>query len=179
MHEHLLTLEEFEALPDDPYFRHEVSRGRLVREPPPSDEHGGIVVEFAYRLRSYLESHPEVGRLRAESGFLLAEQPLTVRGPDIAFVRLDRPTPDTGYFRGSPDIAVEVVSPSNTAADIQEKVLEYLEAGTALVWVVYPRTHTLVEHRSRSEVRILGADDLLSTSLLPDFALRVADLFAG
>lgn len=60
MPEPLLTLEEFEALPDDPHYRDEVSRGRLVREPPPSDEHGAIVVEFAYRLRTYLESHPGV-----------------------------------------------------------------------------------------------------------------------
>lgn len=94
-------------------------------------------------------------------------------------MRLSRPTPDAGYFRGAPDIAIEVVSPSNTAADIQEKVLDYLEARTALVWVVYPRTRTLVEHRSMSEVRMLGVDDVLSAPLLPDFALRVADLFAG
>jgi Uma2 family endonuclease len=175
--EQSLTLEEYEALPEDPYFRDEVSRGRLVREPRPGYRHGSVVARIAHLLSSYVDAHPGTGRVVAESGFILEDTPLTLRGPDVAFVRAERDTPQKSFFRGWPDIAIEVVSPSNTAAELQEKVLEFLDAGTALVWVVYPDTRIVVEYRSPAEFSLLRATDVLATPLLPGLGATVAELF--
>jgi Uma2 family endonuclease len=173
----LLTLEEYEALPADDGSIDEVSHGRLVREPQPAYEHGRIAARMAHLLLSYIDAHPGIGQAVGAAGFVLEDTPLTLRGPDVAFVRAGRPTPGRGFFRGAPDIAVEIVSPSNSAADLQQKILELIDAGTALVWVVYPASRTVIEHRSRSEISILRADDVLTTPLLPGFAAPVSTLF--
>ncbi|MGQ0815177.1 MAG: Uma2 family endonuclease [Gemmatimonadota bacterium] len=175
--EQLLTLEEYQALPDDGRYIDEVSRGRLVREPRPAYRHGRIVMRIGQLLLNYVDAHPGAGRVVAESGFVLEDVPLTLRGPDVAFIRADRAEPAKGFFRGAPDIAIEVVSPSNTAAELQEKVLEFLDAGTSLVWVVYPDTRTVVEHRSASDISLLRASDGLTTPLLPGFQIPVSALF--
>ncbi|MGQ0815351.1 MAG: Uma2 family endonuclease [Gemmatimonadota bacterium] len=173
----MLTFEEFGALPEDGYWRDELSRGRLVREPPPGYEHGSVVARIAHLLSKYVDAHPGSGRVVAESGFVLEEAPATVRAPDVAFIRTGRNEPERGYFRGAADIAVEVVSPFSRASDLQEKVLQYLDAGAQLVWVVYPETRTVVEHRSRSDIALLRESETLTTPLLPGFEVRVAALF--
>ncbi|HUP00585.1 MAG TPA: Uma2 family endonuclease [Gemmatimonadota bacterium] len=76
-----------------------------------------------------------------------------------------------------PDLAVEIVSPSNTAADIQEKVLEYLAAGSRLVWVVHPRSRSVTVYRSREEIRVLvEGESLEGDDVLPGFRLGVSEL---
>ena len=175
--EGLLSLQEYESLPEDDRYIDEVSRGRLVREPQPAYQHGRIVARAAHLLSLYLDAHPDIGRIVVESGFVLEDVPLTVRGPDVAFVRAGRPEPERGFFRGAPDLAVEIVSPSNTAAELQEKVLEFLAAGTSLVWVVYPETRTVVVHHSHTEISLLRATDVLTASLLPGLELPVSALF--
>lgn len=175
----LITLEQYEVLPESDYYIEELSRGVLVREPRPGDEHGAIVPRIIIRLGAYLSAHPEVGELRSESGFLLSTQPATVRGPDVAVV-LAKNLPlikPRSFFVGAPDIAIEVISPGNTASDIQRKVLEFIEAGTAVVWVVYPATATVVEHLSDGSITLLNGGDILETPLMPGFALRVSELF--
>ena len=175
----LLTLEEYEALPSDPYYEDELSRGRVVREPPAGDEHGRIVPQVIVLLRRYLDVHPGIGQLRADSGFVLAQQPATVRGPDVAVIlehRLPATSPRS-FFMGAPDIAVEVVSPSNSASNMQAKVLDYLDAGTGVVWVIYPQTRTVVEHLADGTIRLLNDRQTLQTPLLPGFHVLVAELF--
>lgn len=84
----------------------------------------------------------------------------------------------TGFLRGAPDLAVEVVSPSNRAGDIQEKVREYLGAGGSQVWVVYPRTRSIAVHASPGGARVLGEDDTLhGGDLLPGLSVPVVELF--
>lgn len=79
----------------------------------------------------------------------------------------------------APDLAAEILSPSNTASGVQEKVLEYLDAGTRLVWVIDPRTRVVNTYRSRTDVRLLGElDELDGGEVLPGFRLPVKDLFA-
>jgi len=99
----------------------------------------------------------------------------------VAFVRQERIPPEgepEGYWELSPDLAVEVVSPTDSAAHIQAKVQEYLEAGTRLVWVVYPRTQTVVVYRPSGEALVLGEEDMLTgEDVLPGFACRVGDIF--
>ncbi|HUG38851.1 MAG TPA: Uma2 family endonuclease [Longimicrobiales bacterium] len=177
-----LTLAEFEALPPPGTERWELSAGLLVREPLPGNAHGAVVANITAALHAWAAGAG--GMVVAESGFVLSaderEDGPTVRGPDVAWVAPDRAgygVPE-GFFRGAPDLAVEVVSPSNSAADIQEKVLQYMEAGSRQVWVAYPRTRTLVVHERGASARILGAAQTLEGGdLLPGFSVPVADLF--
>ena len=83
-----------------------------------------------------------------------------------------------GWIRGSPDIAVEVLSPSDTSSGIQQKVLDYLEAGGARVWVVDPQADTVTVYRADGSAALLrGTDTLRDEALLPGFALPLSQLF--
>lgn len=176
-----LTIEEFQRLPDEDC-RTELVRGVVVREPPAGFEHGRHASRIGYHLRRYVEEHPVGEVCGAETGFILSTDPPTVRAPDAAFVAAARIPPGgvQGFFPGAPDLAVEVVSPSNSASDIQAKVFDYLDAGARLVWVVYPETRTVAVHRTRAEARFLtDADALDGGDALPGFRLEVARLFEG
>jgi Uma2 family endonuclease len=176
-----LTIEEFERLPDDGY-RDELVRGWVVREPPPGAEHGGVATELSARLRNFVREH-HLGRIVSDSGFILAETPPTVRAPDIAFITTERIPPaglPVRYFPGSPDLAVEIVSPSNTPAAIQAKVDDYLAAGTRVVWVVEPRARTVTVYRPDHKIRMLREDDELDGGeVLPGFRVGVRAIFEG
>jgi Uma2 family endonuclease len=176
-----LTIEEFERLPDEDC-RMELVRGVVVREPRARFEHGRKHADVVYVLRRHVEEHP-VGKVcGAETGFILSTDPPTVRAPDAAFVAAARiPAGGVeGFFPGAPDLAVEIVSPSSTASDIQAKVFDYLDAGARLVWVVYPETRTVAVHRTRAEARHLTEMDVLDGGdVLPGLRLGVARLFAG
>ncbi|HET9582162.1 MAG TPA: Uma2 family endonuclease [Gemmatimonadota bacterium] len=178
--EGLLTLEEFERLPEENEYLLELVRGRLVREPRPGAEHGLLAGELVGRLYHHVRHHG-LGRVVTETGFLLAEDPPTVRGPDVAFIsagRFPRTDVPQGFWRVAPDLAVEIVSPSNSATEIQEKVLEYLEVGAALVWVVDPRIRTVTVFRSKTDVRVLTEEGVLEGGdVLPGFQLAIAELF--
>jgi Uma2 family endonuclease len=152
-----------------------------VREPRPETRHGQLIV----RLSSWMHVHASergIGIVTADTGFVTSVEPPTVRGPDIAFFAVEgAPTEEMlkGFRQGGPDLAVEVVSPSNTASEIDEKVLEYLGAGTRLVWVVEPRTRSVTAYRSRDDIRLLTEGDVLEgDDVLPGFAVPVARIFA-
>lgn len=176
--ERSITLEEFLALPEDGY-RHEVSRGRLIREPQPGDEHGQICAEIAGILRDYLKEHP-IGRIRVNSGVLLSREPPTVRGPDVSFVLASRLAYGTAdpFLNGAPDLAVEVVSPSNRAAELLEKIAEYFAGEAKVVWVVYPRTKSIAVHLANGEVSIVAGDAALTApDVLPGFSVPAYVVF--
>jgi Uma2 family endonuclease len=176
----LLTIEEFAELPDDGW-RLELVRGHVVREPPAGFDHGGIAALIVAALVKFVQVR-KLGRvLTADSGFILSEKPPTVRAPDVAFVRADRLDFDTRRFAPfAPDLAVEILSPSNTVSEVHDKVLDYLDAGTDLVWVVDPDSRTVMVYRSRSEIRLLRAgEEIDGADVLPGFRCRVAELFGG
>ena len=175
------TLEEYQRMPENDAWRDELVRGRIVREPRPGARHG-VVLEALFRSLA-ARIPPSRGRVLFESGFLLRVDPPTVRGPDLAFISAGRISPEgipEGYWTIAPDLAIEVVSPSNTTGEMLEKVMEYLDAATRLVWVVDPRTRTVAAYRSRSEIRLLAEEDTLDgADVLPELSIPVADLFAG
>ena len=175
----LLTVEEFASLPDYEN-RTELVRGRLVREPPAGFEHGHLAAVVAHRLKSFADANDLGLVLAAETGFLLFDDPPTVRAPDAAFVAKERLPPDRhGFAHLAPDLAVEIVSPSNTVAQVQDKVCDYLDAGTRMVWIVEPRRQTVMVYRSRDDIHLLtGADVIDGGEVLPGFRLAVAELFA-
>lgn len=177
----LLTVEEYLALPDEPGYRSELVRGRVVREPRPAPLHGLLQARIAHRLVAYEEARGGRGAVLAESGFLLAADPPTLRGPDFAYVAAER-IPAGGYdqsvWRFAPDLAVEVISPSNRWTEIQEKVSDYLAAGTRLVWVVDAIARTVTVYRQGGEARRLAeGDELSGADVLPGLRIPLAELF--
>lgn len=175
-----ITLEEFQRMPEEDAHRVELSRGRVVREPRPGAEHGWLAGRLVRLLGSYAEEH-DLGLVVTQTGFLLAENPPTIRGPDAAFIANEQLSGEeipTGLWTVPPSLAAEVVSPSNSVGEIQEKVLEYLEAGTELVWVVEPRSRAVTVWRPPPEARSVREEDVLDgADVLPGFRLEVAALF--
>lgn len=176
--EPLVTIEEFERLPDEPG-RAELVRGRVVREPPAGYEHGRVAMQIGARLWAHVRANDLGEVLATDTGFVLAQDPPTVRAPDAAFVSKARvPVPCPGFGRLAPDLAVEVISPSDTAERTQGRILDYLEAGTRVVWLVDPNHRSVTVYRSRSDIRLLGSEDELEGGeMLPGFRLPLSDLF--
>jgi Uma2 family endonuclease len=126
----------------------------------------------------------KLGRLfGAETGFQFGIKPNGkpfVRCPDMAFVRQERlvlPIP-VEYMPYPPDIAIEVLSPGNTAQQIHDKVRDYLKNGVAIVWVVYPNSESVVVHTTEGSKEYEGEDMLDGGEILPEFRLMVKDIFA-
>jgi Uma2 family endonuclease len=96
----------------------------------------------------------------------------------VAFIRRERvPDPLPDGFWPAPDLAVEVLSPSNRVMAMQQKVLEYLESGTRVVWLVDPLNNVVTVYRTPSEARILHANELLAIDdVIPGFSLTVGEL---
>jgi Uma2 family endonuclease len=158
----------------------ELVKGELVEMTPPGETHGHAALSLGSRLFNFVEIH-KLGKMMVESGYKLSANPDTVRAPDISFLSATKiPTdglPD-GYINGAPDLAVEVVSPGDTASEIQNKVQDYLAYGTQLVWVVYPQQRLVVTYYPDGTARTLRETDSLSgETVIPGFSCRVSDIF--
>lgn len=175
----LLSLYEFEHRSSGDDYREELVRGVLVREPPPASRHGWL----QSRISSLLAEHAgrnDLGLVLVETGFILADDPATVRAPDVSFVARDRAAgyPSDRYGRTPPDLAVEIVSPSDRASAILEKVFDYLDAGVRMVWVVDPASRSVSVYRSRSDIRILRVGDVLEGGeVVVGLSIEMARLF--
>lgn len=176
----LMTADDLERMPDDGY-RYELVKGALVRMAPVNLEHGQIALRIGARLLAHVEPRG-LGAVAVEAGYRLASDPDTVRGPDVSFVATARiPTEgrSTGFLTIAPDLAVEVVSPDDTAAEIEAKVQDYIAAGTRMVLVVHPRTQTVTVYRPDGSARVLRAGEAIDgADVVPSFSLPVRDLFA-
>jgi Uma2 family endonuclease len=163
--------------------RHGLIAGELRTMPLNGAQHGQIAARMAISLGTYVLDHRLGVVLGTGIGFLLARHPDTVRAPDVAFVRqarVDEVGRTSDYWPGPPDLAVEVVSPSDRPAEVAKKVAAWLAAGSALVLVVDPRRRTVAVHAGDAPVRLLtGADMLESGAVVPGWSLPVAALFAG
>lgn len=175
-----VTADQLLRMPDDGH-RYELIAGELKKTTPAGWEHGAV----GGRLHAWLGGHVEQNDLgmifTAETGFLLARNPDTVRAPDIAFVHKDHvpaTLPEEAFWPGAPDLAVEVVSPGDTVGEVADKVKSWLDAGARLVWVVNPKSRTVTVHRSATEISILTENDELGAEdLLPGFCRRVLEMF--
>lgn len=175
----LLTLAEYAALdvPEDEYVT-ELVRGVVVREPRPRRRHGAVQAELAYRLKAWAKAHG--AEVTVESGYILSEEPATLRGPDVAVVLEPRSAAGEpgGWVRGAPDVAVEVLSPSDTSSAMQRKVLEYLAADARRVWIVDPDARTVTVHRPDGSANILREHQTLTgEDVLPGFSVEVRKIF--
>lgn len=178
----LLTLEEFAALPDDGR-RLELVRGE-VRELSPVH---GPAATVASNIIWLLMAHVVPRKLRRvysdATGFALLGAQHTNRVPDVAFVRADRLPPGgirPGPLRFVPDLVVEVLSPSETASILEDKLADYREAGAALIWVVDPVVRLVTVHPADAPSYSLREGNALTGDrVLPDFRCAAAELFEG
>jgi len=141
--------------------------------------HAIITARLIFLLASYVYAH-DLGEISTEGGYQLDDTPDSVRAPDVAFVTKARITPIVeGYEPNPPDLAIEVISPSNTADEMNEKIAEYFAAGVQQVWLVYPTTRTIQIYTSLKQIIGLDVTDTLeSDTLLPGFSVPVRDIFA-
>ncbi len=171
-------------LPKNAGKRFELIEGVIVEMSPTGWLHGDVAMEIGALIRSYVKAH-NLGRVTAaETGFSLTGDSLNVLAPDVGFIaagRIPEQLPD-GYVPFAPDLAVEVVSPGNSPAEIRTKIEKYLQYGTQLVWIVYPNKKKVdVYHPTGGQgamVEFVNIDGTLSGgNVLPGFELSVKDIF--
>jgi Uma2 family endonuclease len=133
---------------------------------------------IVFALQSYANKHG--GDVLPEQSFqCFADDPELIRRPDIAFIASGRtPSPlPTGHVKTVPDVAVEVVSPSDSIYELDEKLDDYRSAGVKLVWVVNPNSRTIRIHRpDHSVTELTDSDTITGESVLPEFAVAVRDV---
>ena len=177
---HLVTADELLRMPDDG-FRYELVKGELRKMCPAGHEHGRVAMRFAIRIGTHVEDNDLGVVYAAETGFLLSSDPDTVRAPDVAFVRKERVENvgrGKGYWPGPPDLAVEVISPGDTHAEVEEKAIDWLIAGAAMVLTFNPNKRTVTVYRSLKDIIILGDNDVLDCSdVVSGFKVAIKDIF--
>ena len=155
--------------------------GKVVEMAPPGFGHGSVETTLAAKLWLHVSENRLGIVATGETGFLVDRNPDTVLAADVAFVRKDRVKAigiTEKYFPEAPALAVEIVSPGDTANQVELKTRRWLQAGAELVWIVYPPTKSVTVYRSLEEVRLLNSDDTLDGGdVLPGFSVTVADLF--
>jgi Uma2 family endonuclease len=168
-----VTLEEFLA---NDYESYEYIKGELVSMGAPTLEHGEVSSNLVILLGTYIRQH-QLGRIyTAETTFQVGQGG---RKPDVAFISQDRlPENRRQASPIPPDLAIEVVSPTDKTYEIQEKVSEYLDAGAQMVWVVDPVLKTVTVYRSPSDIKTLTINDhLTGENVIEGFQCSVAEIF--
>ena len=173
------TDEEFMALPEDGG-RYELVNGEVRNIGNSGMEHGYIASVLNFWLTSHILAHKLGVSCDSSTAFTLKSG--NKRSPDFAFVAKERLTGmkrlPKGYFQGAPDLAVEVISPSNTFEELHEKLVEYFDNGCRLVWVINPDEQSVLVYRQPQPDKLLKITDAIDgEDVLPGFSLPVADLF--
>jgi Uma2 family endonuclease len=181
VHKKLFTAAELFQL-SIPGRRLELVKGELFEMAPAGGRHGSVAMTVGILLGAHVRAN-RLGRVfAAETGFILRLNPDTVRAPDAAFVamhRLPGGEPPIGFVDLAPDLAVEVLSPSDRPGEVAEKVADWLRAGTRLVWVIDPATRSATVYRSLDDVQELSvADRLDGEQVVPGFSCALAEVFA-
>ena len=180
----LMTVEELLAIPREDYrgYRYELIRGELAK----TKMFAGIAHgAYAIRIASNLLVHADARNLGlvvgAEAAFRLATNPDHARIPDVGFIRQERVKPldeMTGALDGPPDLAVEVISPTDRLTRVADKVQDWLEHGTRMVVVVNPRNRTVQAHTPDGVIELTEADTLEGGDVVPWWSMPVADIFS-
>jgi Uma2 family endonuclease len=167
----------------DKGYRHELIEGELRKMSPAGSEHGVLSNEISWLLTEYVRRHGIGQVFCAETGFRIGRNPDTVLAPDASFVRKERIATigiRKEFFPEAPALVVEVISPGDTAEEVDDKMRRWFAAGVELGWVIYPRGRTVTVYRALDDIRILTAEDSLDgESVVPGFRCRVGELFSA
>jgi Uma2 family endonuclease len=182
--ERLYTAADVAAMPSDlpsGPARYELDNGRLITMVPPGDLHASVEANLTSLLHQAAAGRQ--GKVRCgEGGIVLWRNPDRVVGADVVFIA-NRSLPirrsPEGYLETIPDLVVEVLSKRDTKAYVARKIEDYLHAGVKQVWIADPKKQTITVHVSGKKPRVFTTQDVLEVNeLIPDFALKVADVFA-
>jgi Uma2 family endonuclease len=173
------TEAELQALPDDGFI-HEVVNGELVMSPKNNPEHGFICTELSFALTTFVKREKLGAVFDSSTGYWMQNE--NCRAPDVSFVSKERlrglKRPATEFFRFAPDLAVEVLSPNNTRAEIQERLRDFFSSGTRLAWVINPEMKTAEICYSLEKRKLIGPNgELDGETVVPGFRLKLAELF--
>lgn len=175
----LITAEEFGRMPNpaDGALQ-ELVRGEIVTMPPPKGRHGFCCSKADRRVENFVDDHNLGTVVCNDTGFIMERDPDTVRGPDISFWSRQRlPVLPEEYIEIPPDLAIEVISPSDVFSQVQRRVREFLASGVRLVWLIDPANRTVTVYRKGEPVQEFEESDTLTgEEVLPGFACKVADL---
>ena len=178
----LVTADDLLAISQRDDARFELLQGDLIMMSPAGSKHGNLAMKIGARIQVYVEDQGLGYVFAAETGFFIESDPDTVRAPDVGYIRQERLPADglpDQYFPGAPDLAVEVVSPNDSASDVQAKVRDWLSHGTQLVWVVEPKSETAMVYRGDGSVGLLSrGDNFDGEDVLPGFSYALDRLFA-
>ena len=175
----LVTSEQYLALPDEfdqhgNRIRDELIGGEIVKMPLASLRHDRIKTLIVTALVHYLDGARTSLELLVEAGTQVVKYDTFV--PDVSLAKKDRLVGEERILRGAPDLAIEIVSPSDTAAKLQKKVDAYLAGGSKSVWIVDPDTRSVTVHSANS-TRELKAGEKIDDPLLPGFSTPVSAFF--
>lgn len=172
----LVTVEELTHYPQEC----ELVNGQIRMTTPSGAPHGSATARLTAVLAPFVYEHGLGDVFAAETGFILARDPDTVRGPDIGFVSAERIPADgfEGFVPLAPDLAVEVLSPDDRPGAMREKIGHYLVAGTRLVWVVDPIRRSVTVHAAGEPPHTIHEGDVLDGGeVVPGFRYEIARLF--
>lgn len=172
------TDHEFMALPDNE--RYELVNGELVIVGNSGMQHGNVGAFLCGFLEIFVRTHKLGATFDSSTAFTMKSG--NKRSPDVSFVAKERlrglKKLPKGFFQGAPDLAVEIISPSNTFDEIHTKLMEFFESGSRLVWVINPDEESvLVYHQPQPDQLLRLQDYLEGEDVVPGFRLAVAELF--
>jgi len=175
---HLMTAEELFNLPDDSH-RHELIKGELLTMSPAGYEHGAVTMNLSILLGVHVKANNLGVVFAAETGFKLESNPDTVLAPDIAFIARDRVGTRSQFYRsGPPDLAVEVLSPSDRKTKVEQKAAMWLDLGIKAVWLVNPKRRTVEVIHASGDRWLFHESDELVDETVPGFRVAVSEIFA-
>jgi Uma2 family endonuclease len=164
----LLTSREFEQLTFERPT--ELVRGEIVEQAMPTSQHGSVCIAVAALLYFWAKAGRHGPVFGNDSHMLVEQDPDTVRGPDVAFIRRDRLPQGKlppGTLEIPPDLVVEVLSPSDRWSDVFDKIEEFLTCGVREVWVIDPEKRSMSIHQAgHSPLRIVESETLTRPDLL-------------
>ena len=182
----LYTLAEFLALPEEVTVGCEFLDGRIVKKRywrdtehgmnPRSPKHSRSITYTASALGDFVEPR-NLGEVLIAPSFLVGANRDQSRKPDVAFVAGPMPTEPEAILALVPTLAVEIISPNNTAQEMEDKVAEYLAAGTQLVWLTFPESVMVIAFWAGGGAVFKSGDTITAEPVLPGFACPVTDLF--
>jgi Uma2 family endonuclease len=170
---------DFMALSKDGH-RYELVDGESIDMGNSGMEHGYVACILVARLTTLVQQDKLGAVCDSSTAFTLKNG--NKRSPDVSFVNKERlkglKRPPRGFFQGSPDLAIEILSPNNTVEEIHAKIVEYFENETLLVWVIHPDERYVLVYHAPEPDRFLRADDMLDgEAIVPGFSMAIADLF--
>ena len=173
------TEAELQALPDDGY-KHEVVNGELVMSPKNNFEHGHLGMRLGSALLVHVEREKLGAVVDSSTGFWMQNE--NCRAPDVSFVSKVRlrgfKSAPRSFLNAAPDLAVEILSPHNTRAEIQERLKDYFSSGTKLVWIIDPETKSAEICYSLEKRRLISPNgELNGEEVVPGFRYKLPDLF--